>query len=219
MQNVPRIYLNENLETGKTFPIDKDVVHYLRRVMRRDDCLVFNGGAEYSATLSDDNKNIIVGKKTNRIDPGNDIIFYFAPIKKVDDMLNMVTQMGVDVLQPVITERTVANHINWARMNKIIVEAAEQSGRNSVPELKEPIKFDDLDLKNLIVADERFAHETKVANKIIKSNRIFVGPEGGFSPKEFEKMDAANVCGLSLGKTVLRAEVAAVVAVSKVLNQ
>ena len=218
MQNVPRIYLNENLESGKTFPIDKDVVHYLRHVMRRDNCLVFNNGAEYTAMLSDDNKSIMIGEKTNRKDPANDIIFYFAPIKKIDEMLNMVTQMGVAVLQPVITEHTVANHINWARQKKIIVEASEQSNRNSIPELKEPIKFEDLDLKKLIVADERFAHEIKTEQKQIKSNRIFVGPEGGFSQKEFEKMDAANVCGLSLGKTILRAEVAAVVAVSKVLK-
>ncbi len=219
MQNVPRIYLNENLESGKSFPIDKDVVHYLRRVMRRDNCLVFNKGIEYTAILSDDNKSIIIGEKTNRIDPSNDIVFYFAPIKKIDEMLNMVTQMGVAVLQPVITERTVANHINWVRQKKIIVEASEQSNRNSIPELREPIKFVDLDLKNLIVADERFAHELKVEKKQIKTNRIFVGPEGGFSPKEFEKMDVAGVCSLSLGKTILRAEVAAVVAISKVLNK
>ena len=219
MQNVPRIYLNQNLESGKTFPIDKDVVHYLRRVMRRDNCLVFNNGMEYSAILSDDNKNIIIGGKTNRIDPSNDIVFYFAPIKKIDEMLNMVTQMGVAVLQPVITERTVASHINWVRQKKIIVEASEQSNRNSIPELREPVKFDDLDLNNLTVADERFAHELKLENKQIKSNRIFVGPEGGFSPKEFEKMDKAGVYGLSLGKTILRAEVAAVVAISKVLNK
>ena len=219
MQNVPRIYLNENLESGKSFPIDKDVVHYLRRVMRRDNCLVFNKGIEYTAILSDDNKSIIIGEKTNRIDPSNDIVFYFAPIKKIDEMLNMVTQMGVAVLQPVITERTVANHINWVRQKKIIVEASEQSNRNSIPELREPVKFDDLDLNNLTVADERFAHELKLENKQIKTNRIFVGPEGGFSPKEFEKMDAAGVYGLSLGKTILRAEVAAVVAISKVLNK
>ena len=219
MQNIPRIYLNENLESGETLPVEKDVVHYLRHVMRRNNCLVFNGGAEYSAVLSDDNKNIIIGEKTNRVDPSNDIVLYFAPIKKTDEMLNMVTQMGVAILQPVITERTVANHINWVRQKKIIVEASEQSNRNSIPELREPIKFVDLDLKNLIVADERFAHELKLENKQIKSNRIFVGPEGGFSPKEFEKMDKAGVYGLSLGKTILRAEVAAVVAISKVLNK
>lgn len=219
MQNVPRIYLNENLEPGKTFPIDKDVIHYLRRVMRRNDCLVFNDGVEYSAVLSEDNKNICVREKTNRADPSNDIVFYFAPIKKIDEMLNMVTQMGVAVLQPVITERTVANHINWSRQKKIIVEASEQSGRNSIPILLDPIKFENLDLNDLIVADERFAHGAGGKEKNIKSNRILIGPEGGFSPKEFEKMDKAGVCGISLGKTILRAEVASVVAVSKVLNK
>lgn len=219
MQNVPRIYLDEILESGKSFPINKDVVHYLRRVMRRDDCLVFNDGVEYNAKLTDDNKSIIIGEKTNRKDPSNDIVFYFAPIKKADELLNMVTQMGVAVLQPVITERTVANHINWNRMMKIIVEAAEQSNRNTVPELKAPIKFDDLDLNNLIVADERFAHDFNRKEIYKKSNRIFVGPEGGFAPKEFEKMDKAGVIGLSLGKTVLRAEVAGVVAIAKVLNK
>lgn len=219
MQNVPRIYLDEILESGKSFPIDKDVVHYLRRVMRRDDCLVFNDGVEYNAKLTDDNKSIIIGEKTNRKDPSNDIVFYFSPIKKADELLNMVTQMGVAVLQPVITERTVANHINWNRMMKIIVEAAEQSNRNTVPELKAPIKFDDLDLNNLIVADERFAHDFNRKEIYKKSNRIFVGPEGGFAPKEFEKMDKAGVIGLSLGKTVLRAEVAGVVAIAKVLNK
>ena len=169
--------------------------------------------------MTDDNKNIIIGEKTNHVDPSNDTVFYFAPIKKADELLNMVTQMGVAVLQPVITERTVANHINWNRMMKIIVEAAEQSNRNTVPELKAPIKFDDLDLNNLIVADERFAHDFNRKEIYKKSNRIFVGPEGGFAPKEFEKMDKAGVIGLSLGKTILRAEVAGVVAIAKVLNK
>ena len=219
MQNVPRIFLNENLESGKAFPINKDIVHYLRRVMRRGDCLVFNNGVEYNAILSEDDKNIYIGEKTNRVDPSNDIIFCFAPIKKTDEMLNMVTQMGVAKIQPVITERTVAHHINWVRMRKIIIEASEQSGRNSVPELLSSIKFDDLDLNNMIVADERFAHDEGRAEKPIKSNRILIGPEGGFSTKEFEKMDKAGVCGISLGKTILRAEVAAVVAISKVINK
>lgn len=216
MQNTPRIFLNQNLDAGKSFPIDKDVVHYLRRVMRRSDCLVFNSGNEYNAHLSEDNKNIIIDEKTNHIDPSGDITLCFAPIKKVDDLLNMATQMGVAVLQPVITERTVAHHINWTRMQKIITEASEQSNRNSVPELKEPIKFEDLDLNNLIVADERFAHGKESENKNIHGTKILVGPEGGFSESEFAKLDGAGVRGLSLGKTILRAEAAAVVALSKV---
>ena len=219
MQNTPRIYIDEDLNTDKTIPVDKDIVHYLRRVMRRGDCLVFNGGTEYNAHLCDDNKYMVIDEKTSHIDPSNNLTLCFAPIKKIDELVNMATQMGVGVLQPVITNRTVANHINWARIKKIMIEAAEQSNRNSIPRLMEPIKFDDLDLSDLIVADERFAHGKESKNKNVSGVRLLIGPEGGFSESEFEKMDAANVSGLSLGKTILRAETAAIVAISKVLDK
>ena len=218
MQNIPRIFIAEKLDSGKTIPVDKDVVHYLRRVMRRDDCLVFNAGNEYNAKLSDDNKYMIICDKTEHIDPSNDLTLYFAPVKKIDELVNMATQMGVGTFVPVITNRTVANHINWNRIRKIMIEASEQSNRNSVPELQEPVKFDSLDLKGLIVADERFAHGKEESNTKISGKRLLVGPEGGFSPDEFEKMDRAGVVGLSLGKTILRAETAAVVAIAKVLD-
>ena len=218
MQNIPRIFINDVLETGKKVPVDKNVIHYLRRVMRTDKCLVFNDGYEYNAIVSDDNTSIIIESKTEHIDPSNDLTLYFAPIKKLDDLINMATQIGVGTFVPVITNRTVANHINWTRIRKIMVEASEQSGRNSVPVLTEPIKFEDLDLKGLIVADERFAHGKEDANKKVSGKRLLVGPEGGFSDTEFEKMDRAGVVGLSLGKTILRAETAAVVAIAKVLD-
>ena len=221
MQNIPRIFLDEFLETGKTVPANKDVVHYLRRVMRRDSCLVFNNGDEYSACLIDNDKNILIGEKTEHTDPSNNLTLYFAPIKRLDDLLNMATQMGVKKLQPVITNRTVANHINWNRMRKIVIEASEQSGRNSVPELCAPVKFEDLDFSKIVIADERAGHGKEIVNSIDLQNDVygvFVGPEGGFSESEFEKMDMAGVKTISLGKTILRAEVAAVVAISKVLK-
>jgi len=219
MQNIPRIFLDQNLSQNKICLVDKDVVHYLRHVMRRGDCLVFNGGNEYNAKLSEDNKHIIICDNTGRIDPSNNLTLCFAPIKKIEDLLNMATQMGVAVLQPVITSRTVAHHINWERMKKIVIEAAEQSNRNSIPTLLEPIKFENLDLRDVIVADERAAHGKDIKNNKNKFSKILIGPEGGFSDAEFEKIDKSGACGLSLGKTVLRAETAAVVAIAKVLNQ
>lgn len=204
---------------GKTVQIDKDIQHYLQRVMRRKDCLVFNNGIEYTAVLTEDGKALVVEKETGHKDPSNNLTLYFAPIKRLDDMLNMVTQMGVGVLQPVITDRTVANHINWDRMRKIIIEACEQSNRNSVPELLNPIKFSDLDLSDVIVADERAGHGKEDFKDVKNFTKVLIGPEGGFSPAEFEIMDKNNVCEISLGKTILRAEVAAVVAISKVLNK
>ena len=127
--------------------------------------------------------------------------------------------MGVSKFVPVITERTVANHVNWERMKKIVTEASEQSNRNSIPKLLPPIKFDEIDFKNLIVADERFAHGKENNQKIVRGNKILIGPEGGFSDSEFKKLDDAGVQGVSLGKTILRAELAAVIAISKVLDK
>ena len=219
MQNKPRIFINQKIESGARVVADKNIAHYLQHVMRTSDCLVFNEGNEYNATLSADGKYIDVKEKTEHKDPSNNLIFYFAPIKKTDEMLNMVTQMGVAELRPVITARTVAHHINWERMQKIIIEASEQSGRNSVPKLLSPIKFEDLDFNDLVVADERAGHGKEISNKIESVKKIFVGPEGGFSPQEFEVMDKAGVRSLSLGKTILRAEVAAVVAIAKVLDK
>lgn len=219
MQNLPRLFINQNLSVGKIIDADKNIIHYLQHVMRRNECLVFNDGIEYNAVVSDDNKHLVVGEKTSHVDPSGNLTLCFVPIKKIDELVNMATQMGVGCLQPVITERCVANHVNWERVRRIIIEASEQSNRNSVPKLMEPIKFEDLDLKNLVVADERFAHGKETTNQNVVAERVLVGPEGGFSNAEFEQMDSAKVVGLSLGKTILRAEVAAVVAISKVLNK
>ena len=218
MKNIPRIFIGDDLQSGKIVPLDKSVAHYLTRVMRTDTCLVFGGGREFNANVSVDNKTLVIGKETSHTDPANDITLMFAPIKRMDDLLNMATQMGVARFQPVITERTVAKHINWERMKKIVIESSEQSNRNSVPEILAPKKFADLDLSKIAFADERAAHghDTKLCNGEIKT--VLVGPEGGFSESEFEKLDSAGACGISLGKTILRAELAAAIAISKLVG-
>jgi len=217
MKNIPRIFIGGALESGAIIPASRDVAHYLSRVMRTDSCLVFGSGNEFSAKLSADGKNIIVGDKTMHKDPSNDITLYFAPIKRIDDLINMATQMGIKRFQPVITERTVNHHVNWARMEKIAIEAAEQSNRNSVPEISKPIDFSKLDLNGICFADERFAYGDKAEQKIpTNAQSILVGPEGGFSDGEFAALDAAGAIPVSLGPTILRAEVAAIIAIGKI---
>lgn len=218
MKNVPRIFMGNNVRNGMIIAADKSIAHYLTDVMRTHDFLAFGGGFEYSAKISEDKKSIMIGEKTAHDDPSNDITLYFSPIKHTDDLINMVTQMGVGRIVPVITARTVAHHINWERMRKIATEAAEQSNRNSVPEISEPILFNKLDLHNICFADERFAYDNKNTTQISKNIKsILVGPEGGFSDSEFAALDAAGAISVSLGKTILRAELAAAVAVGKLL--
>lgn len=217
MKNIPRIFVNEKIEIGKKILVEKDVIHYLKKVMRTEKCLIFNNGDEFSAHISEDSKYLIPELQTEHIDPSNDIIFYFAPIKKTDEMLNMVTQMGVAKIQPVITDRTIAHHINWKRIEKIIIEASEQSNRNSIPKLLPVIKFLDLDKNNLVFADERAAYGKEFKSLSDGISRILIGPEGGFSENEFSALDKAGATGISLGKTILRAETAAIAALAKII--
>ena len=217
MKNIPRIFIGGSIYNGIQIPLSRETLHYLTRVMRTRECLVFGGGDEYAATVSDDDKSLIVGNKTSHIDPSNDIMLMFAPIKHTDDLINMATQMGVARFVPVITARTVAHHINWGRMRKIAVEAAEQSNRNSVPEILEPVKFNDLDLSDVVFADERAAYGENTSNDF-NTKKILIGPEGGFSDDEFSALDAAGARGIGLGKTILRAETAAIVALAKIIK-
>ena len=217
MKNIPRIFIGTNIKTGNIIPVDKSVSHYLSHVMRRNDCLVFGDGFEYTAQLGADGKSMVIGDKTSHVDPSNDITLYFAPIKKLDNMLNMATQMGVKKFIPVITERTVANHINWERMKKIVIESAEQSNRNSVPEIAQQIKFSEIPFREIVFADERAAYGADIPHEYRGAKNILVGPEGGFSDAEFAALDSGGARGMSLGKTILRAELAAVVAISRVI--
>ena len=218
MKNIPRIFIGETVKPGIQIPASREISHYLTRVMRTDTCLVFGDGNEYNAKLSDDNKSLIIGSKTGHSDPTNNLTLMFAPIKRTDDLINMATQMGIRAFLPVITERTNANHINWERMKKIAIEAAEQSNRNTVPKICTPIKFEDLDLKNTVFADERAAYGHNVTSGAGVIQSILIGPEGGVSESEFQALDNAGAVGISLGKTILRAELAAAIAISKVIQ-
>jgi len=189
--------------------------------MRTDKFLAFNGGKEFNVESS------IIGDNTGRPDPSNNLTLAFAPVRqaRLEEMLSMATQLGVAKLQPVITERVNEHHIKWDRIRKIIIEAAEQSGRNSIPELMEPKTFDKFikESKNLVFADERFAHNTPSKHELagVKpeyGNIVLIGPEGGFSSVEFAALDAAGAIGIGLSKTILRAETAAVAAITKLAN-
>ena len=217
MKNIPRVFINNEIRTGLTIPAPTDAAHYLSRVMRTRDFLAFGGGVEYNATLSDDGRFITIGDKTAHSDPSNDLTLMFAPIKHTDDLLKMATQLGVNAFQPIITEHTVANHINWTRMKKIVIESAEQSNRNSVPEILPEIKFSDVNLSDVVFADERAAYGAELPTTARDKKYIFIGPEGGFSTAEFAAFDAAGAVGISLGKTILRAELAAAIAISRIV--
>ena len=227
MKNIPRIFIDLELSAGAVLPLAPDHRHYLNRVMRTNKFLAFNNGTEYEAEVIDNGK-FMVGDATGRKDPSGKWTFCFAPVKRIEDLISGVVQMGAGRLQPVITDRTVARHVNWDRMRKIIIENCEQSGRNSIPELSAPVDFADLDKSDIIFGDERklrigfsLEHSADIAEcanpHLIRNSsfsilnfKLLVGPEGGFSDEEFNALDAGGAVGVSLAPTILRAEVAAV---------
>ncbi len=215
MKNIPRVFLGNDIKTGNIIPASRDVVHYLTHVMRTKDFLAFGGGHEFNAQISDDGKSVTIGDKTTHNDPSGNITLFFSPIKRTDDLINMATQMGVARFQPVIMDRTVEKFVKWDRMEKIAVQAAEQSNRNSVPEILAPVKFADVDLSDIAFADERAAYGKQLPSYVTAS-KVLIGPEGGFSDAEFAALDAAGAFGVSLGRTILRAELAAAVVLSRV---
>lgn len=208
MKNIPRLFIDQKLKTGEQLVLSPEQFHYLNDVMRTNRFLAFNDGTEFNAEIVN-KSSFTVLDSTTHIDSSGGFTFCFAPIKRTEDLVSGITQMGAKILQPVITERTTAHHVNWNRMRKIIIENSEQSGRNSIPDLREPITFAELAKENIIYGDERkLNHSTNI---ILPANRgLLIGPEGGFSDSEFASLDSAGAIGVSLGKTILRAEVAAV---------
>ncbi|MGZ6008508.1 MAG: RsmE family RNA methyltransferase, partial [Rhizomicrobium sp.] len=131
--------------------------------------------------------------------------------------------LGVRALQPVSTRRTIVSRVNLERMRANAVEAAEQSGRLSVPEVREPLSFEKFLSswprdRRLIFCDEggdaqpiAAALEAKVAQPFA----IFTGPEGGFDPVEREALRSQSfVVPVSLGPRILRADTAALAALA-----
>ncbi len=144
-----------------------------------------------------------------------EVSLYLAILKKENFELAVqkAVECGVSQIAPVITERTVKTGLNIERLNKIMKEASEQSGRSILPTLSPIMNFKDAvaTAKN----DEKIIFHLDgkeyVANKNAKSISIFVGPEGGFTEKEIELAKSSGFTVASLGNLTLRGETAAIV--------
>lgn len=129
-----------------------------------------------------------------------------------DLVVEKSTELGIQKIIPLITDRVIKKSVNKERLQKIATEASEQSGRISVPEITEPQKLKDFLEEN---KDKKiyFAHiSEKDQLSIEKESIVCVGPEGGFTDGEISLFEEYNTIPLSLGKNVLRAETAAIVA-------
>jgi 16S rRNA (uracil1498-N3)-methyltransferase len=223
-----RLFVKSKLRAGGEIALVPDQAHYLGNVLRLtpgDKILLFNGAdGEWCASLSDIGKKkatIKVEHQTRAQDEGPDLHYIFAPIKRgrLDSMAQKATEMGASVLQPVITRRTIAERVNTGRLQANAVEAAEQCGILSVPEVRAPQKLSKLleqwnKDRLLIFADEAAATASPVEALAAQGRHplaVLIGPEGGFEPEERALLlQQTYVMPLSLGPRVMRADTAAV---------
>src|SRR5258708_34409148 len=143
-----RLFIEADLAGGIEAPLSEAQAHYLRHVMRRADgapLLVFNGrDGEWRATLALRGKKAavaLVGECTREQAAEPDLWLCFAPIKRarIDYVAEKATELGVAVLQPVLTEHTIVERVNTERLRANAIEAAEQTERLTVPDVRLPV--------------------------------------------------------------------------------
>jgi 16S rRNA (uracil1498-N3)-methyltransferase len=225
---LPRLYVEQVLAEGASLTVEGPQAHYLGAVMRLgegDRVKLFDDRTgEWLAAIEEAGKKRItlhVGERLREREAVPDLWLLFAPIKRgrIDWLVEKATELGVARLVPVVTGRTIVDRLNRDRLLAHAVEAAEQCERTALPELAEAQRLDTmlrawLPQRTLLFADE--AGGTPLAEAAAPGPAaILIGPEGGFTDDERKAIRALpSALGVSLGPRILRADTAAVAAVS-----
>jgi 16S rRNA (uracil1498-N3)-methyltransferase len=230
----PRLYIEAPLDEGAIVGLDRAQAHYLSTVLRLKSghrVLVFNGrDGEWSATIEVGKRAALlrVGAKTRAQTAPADLHYLFAPLKaaRLDYLVQKAVEMGVSRLQPVLTRHGQVARVNSSRMRANAIEAAEQCGILSLPEIAQPAGLARLlaerdHARYLVFCDEDAAVADPVAALKAVPPRsplsLLVGPEGGFAEDERAALvKLPNVVRLALGPRILRADTAAVAALALV---
>jgi len=228
---LPRVYWQGEL--GENMLLDlTSLYNYLCNVLRlreKSQLRIFNAAwGEYIAEI------VNLGKKSLQIriislyrlpeESEQELRLIFAPIRagRLEFMVEKATEMGVTEFIPIVTERSQHKLPRLDRLEKIIVEAAEQSERLTVPTIREIVPLDKL-LHNwqegkIIFADENLSEARAATQSLLvekERENLLIGPEGGFSEQEREilyKTQFIDACGF--GNTILRSETAALFGIS-----
>ena len=226
-KSLPRLFVRHALSEGVAVELDSGQANYLGNVLRLGpgaELLVFDDlSGEWLARISEAAKKrmiLTVERKTREPESIPDVWLAFAPVKRAhtDWLVEKATELGAARLIPVITQRTIAERVKLERLESIAIEAAEQCGRTRVPEIAEPVQLtrflEELDpARQLYFADE--GGGDPVAGAVREGPAaILVGPEGGFTEEERAVVRGTGAVAISLGPRILRAETAALAALS-----
>jgi 16S rRNA (uracil1498-N3)-methyltransferase len=236
-KSFPRVFVEPALAAGASVELGKDAANHLVNVLRLkegDSVVAFNG--RDGAWLS---RLTVAGKRGATLEtvvqtahqtPRSDLWFGFAPLKvgRLDYLVQKATEMGAGTLQPVLTEFTQVRKLRADKLEAYVLEAAEQCEVLTLPTVAPEIELTPLiehwretqGLRRLLFADEAAASASpvdQIAWLEALPVGILIGPEGGFSDAERELLLAQDfVIPISLGPRILRADTAAVAALTLV---
>ena len=226
MSNI-RLFFKESLSLNLVSKLDKSQSHYISKVMRTKENEIFslfNSSGEWEAKILNITKSIVEFEITNQIrqkENQKELWLAFSPIKSnyFNFMIQKATELGITKFVPIIFERTVVRKLNKERLEKVIIEATEQSNRINIPILEDATNLEDF-LKssemNLIFtdlnSDNKKVDLEKLTNKPVC---IVVGPEGDFSENERGKiLSFKDVQAIKINENILRSETAVISAIS-----
>ena len=226
MSNI-RLFFSATLSADMTDKLDKPQSHYLIKVMRVKENEVFslfNKNGEWEAKILSISKSIVEFKTTKQLrqkENTKEVWLAFSPIKSnyQNFMIQKATELGITKFLPIIFDRTVVRKINKERLEKIIIEASEQSNRINVPkiedtqDLKSFLKFNSMDLIFTdLNSNNKKIDKSKFAEKPIC---LIIGPEGDFSEAEREEiLNFEGVQPIKINENILRSETAVISAIS-----
>jgi 16S rRNA (uracil1498-N3)-methyltransferase len=224
--SLPRLFVQETLAEGAALTLDGPPANYLGNVLRLGPGaqvkLFDDRTGEWLAEIVEAGRKRVVLTVRERLrerEAVPDLWLLFAPIKRgrIDWLVEKATELGVARLVPVVTRRTVVDRLNLDRLRAHAIEAAEQCERTALPELAEPFKLEALLAawptgRALFFADEAGGGPLRPE---MGPAAILVGPEGGFTDEERAAIRALpQARPVSLGPRILRADTAALAAVS-----
>ena len=226
MSNI-RLFFSKSLSANMTSKLDKPQSHYVNKVMRikeNEIFSLFNSSGEWEAKILSISRGIVqfnIIQQLRQKETTKELWLAFSPIKSnyFNFMIQKATELGVTKFLPIVFDRTIVRKINKERLEKVIIEAAEQSNRINVPSIEESQSLDSF-LKNskmdLIFTDLNTSN-TKIDLNQLTSNPtcVIIGPEGDFSEVERQEILKFNgVQAIKINENILRSETAVISAIS-----
>ena len=222
MSNI-RLFSKESLSLNLIAKLDKLQSHYVIKVMRikiGETFSLFNSSGEWEAKILNISKSIVefnITKQLRQKENTKELWLAFSPIKSnyFNFMIQKATELGVTKFIPIIFDRTIVRKINKERLEKVIIEAAEQSNRINVPSIEEPQSLKDfLNNKKIdLIFTDLNSKNKKIDLEKLTSNPtcVMIGPEGDFSEEEREQILAfKGVQPIKINENILRSETAVI---------